>query len=216
MQISVPCRFSRLAWTLSNTFSFTNMRLASICSHNQLVACTYSRVQNVHPKCWVTKQSAGNVIQHLNSLHSQKNMWTATSCSLHSLFRKMCSGEVLGQDKGCRGRVVGKTFSFSPPLPKQLSGSVQAGPTWLFRSDFPSCSESAEIWHADSFSVKKCHCIFFHKRGNMASNTFLKDTRTLFWLSRIEILLETVREGGRGLNFVHIFLHSWKKNRDIF
>ena len=56
----------------------------------------------------------------------------------------------------------------------KLKGSVQAGPMWLFRSDFPSCSESAEIWHADSFFVKKWPCIFFHKRRNKASNTFLK------------------------------------------
>ena len=39
-----------------------------------------------------------------------------------------------------------------------------------------SCSESAEIWHADSFCSKKCPCVFvfFHKRANKASNTFLK------------------------------------------
>ena len=42
----------------------------------------------------------------------------------------------------------------------QLSGSVQAGHMWLFRSDFPSCSESAEIWHVYSFCVKKCPCFF--------------------------------------------------------
>ena len=43
----------------------------------------------------------------------------------------------------------------------QLSSSVQAGPKWLFRSDFPSCSESAELWHVYSLCVKKCPCGFF-------------------------------------------------------
>ena len=33
-------------------------------------------------------------------------------------------------------------------------------PKWLFHSDFPSCSESAEIWHVYSFCVKKCPCVF--------------------------------------------------------
>ena len=32
---------------------------------------------------------------------------------------------------------------------------------WLFHSDFPSCSESTEIWHVYSFWVKKCPCVFF-------------------------------------------------------
>ena len=51
----------------------------------------------------------------------------------------------------------------------QLSSSVQAAPKWRFRSDFPSCPESAEIWHVYSFCVKKCPCFFFHKWGSNAS-----------------------------------------------
>ena len=47
----------------------------------------------------------------------------------------------------------------------QLKGSVQAGPKWLFRSDFPSCSESAEIWHVYSFCAEKCPCLFFPQAG---------------------------------------------------
>ena len=47
----------------------------------------------------------------------------------------------------------------------------------------------------------------------------VKDTCTVFWTSKIEILrcLETNREGGGGgggwiwQNFVHMFLHSWRK-----
>ena len=45
---------------------------------------------------------------------------------------------------------------------------------YLFRCNFSSCSESPEIWHADSFCVKKCPCFFSHEQGNNASNTFLK------------------------------------------
>ena len=40
---------------------------------------------------------------------------------------------------------------------------MQAGPKWLFRSDFPSCSESAEIWHVYSFCVKKCPGFVFQE-----------------------------------------------------
>ena len=34
---------------------------------------------------------------------------------------------------------------------------------WQFRSDFPSCSESAEIWHVYSFCVKRCPWFFFQE-----------------------------------------------------
>ena len=52
-----------------------------------------------------------------------------------------------------------------------LKGSVQAGAMWLFRSDFPSCSVSNEIWHSDSFSVKKCPWIFFSTSGETRLQT---------------------------------------------
>ena len=42
---------------------------------------------------------------------------------------------------------------------------MQAGPKWRFCRDFPSCSESAEIAHLDSFCVKKCPCSFFFQEG---------------------------------------------------
>ena len=85
---------------------------------------------------------------------------------------------------------------------------------WLFRSDLPCSSESAEIWHADSFSVKKCPCNFFSTSGEIRLQTHswkstpppptnsVKDTRTVFWLSSIEILrcLETDEER-RGVEF---------------
>ena len=38
---------------------------------------------------------------------------------------------------------------------------------YLFRCDFTSCSESTEIWHADSFCVKKCPVIFSRRQNNM-------------------------------------------------
>ena len=42
---------------------------------------------------------------------------------------------------------------------------------YLFHSDFSSCLESAEIWHAHSFCVEKRPSVFFffHKRGKEAS-----------------------------------------------
>ena len=109
-----------------------------------------------------------------------------------------------------------------------MKGSIEERRMYLFRCNFSSCSESAEIWHADSFYVKKCPCVFFHKRENKASNTFLKvhppppspppspsplpppppplpsnsvkHTLTVFWLSGIEILrcLDTDRGTGVG------------------
>ena len=71
------------------------------------------------------------------------------------------------------------TFTIAPPerwrkliymSDIQLSSSVQAGPKWLFRSDFPSCSESAEIWHVYSFCVKKCPWFFFKNAETYGQN----------------------------------------------
>ena len=97
-----------------------------------------------------------------------------------------------------------------------LKGSAQAGLKWLFRSDFPSWSESAEIWHVYSFCVKRCPC-FFPQAGKQGFKHILesspppppplqspsnsvKDTCTVFWPSKMKILrcLETDREGGGG------------------
>ena len=43
----------------------------------------------------------------------------------------------------------------------ELRGSVEGGRMYLFPSDFSSCSESTEIWHADSFCVKEMSLCFF-------------------------------------------------------
>ena len=96
---------------------------------------------------------------------------------------------------------------------------------WLFRSDFPSCSGSAEIWHGDSFSVKKCPFFFFHKRGYKASNTFLKVHPSPTLLAECfgsqgskSYVVRRWTERGSWIsrNFVHIFLHSWRKKRTLF
>ena len=47
----------------------------------------------------------------------------------------------------------------------QLKGSVQAGPKRRFCSDFPSCSESAEICHVDSLCSKNVAVVFFFQEG---------------------------------------------------
>ena len=49
----------------------------------------------------------------------------------------------------------------------QLNRSVQAGLMWKFRSDFPSCSEFAEICHVDSFCVKNVPVFFSRTQKNM-------------------------------------------------
>ena len=57
----------------------------------------------------------------------------------------------------------------------QLKGSVKGRHTYLFCCDFSSCSESEELWHADSFLCQKMSLgFFFHKWGNEASNSLLK------------------------------------------
>ena len=115
---------------------------------------------------------------------------------------------------------------------------MQDGPLWLFHSDFTSSSESAEIWHVYCFCVKKGPCFFFtSKASNMFSkvqpppppppphpscnppppSNSVKDTCTVLWPSKIEILccLETNGEGRGGWisrSFVKICLHSWKNN----
>ena len=38
---------------------------------------------------------------------------------------------------------------------------------YLFRCNFSSCSESTEIWHADSFVLLKCPCFFSRRHKNM-------------------------------------------------
>ena len=55
-------------------------------------------------------------------------------------------------------------FSFGPLLSQccsvsQINGSGQASHKWPFRRDSPSCSESAEMCHVDSFCVTKCPCV---------------------------------------------------------
>ena len=95
-------------------------------------------------------------------------------------------------------------------------GSVQAGPMWLFRSDFPSCSESAACQLL--FCEKALR--FFPQVGKRGfkhvlespppppSSNSIKDTRTVFWLSRIKILQYVVWRrterggGGGGLDFM--------------
>ena len=57
-----------------------------------------------------------------------------------------------------RGEIV-----LSRETPSQWSSFRQAGPKWLFHSDFQSCSESAEIWHVYFFCLKKRPCVFFQE-----------------------------------------------------
>ena len=52
----------------------------------------------------------------------------------------------------------------------QLNRSVQAGLMWKFRSDFPSCSEFAEICHVDSFCVKNVPVFFFKNAEKYGQN----------------------------------------------
>ena len=52
-----------------------------------------------------------------------------------------------------------------------MKGSVKERRMCLFWFDFSSCSESAEIWHADSFCVKKCPCVFFFTSGETRLET---------------------------------------------
>ena len=51
---------------------------------------------------------------------------------------------------------------------------MESGPKWQIHSDFPSCSESAEIAMPTLFPWKNVAVFFFHKWGNKASNMFLK------------------------------------------
>ena len=70
--------------------------------------------------------------------------------------RLMCLSSI-----ACNTDYSHPVFSFGPLLSQccsvsQINGSGQASPKWQFRRDSPSCSESAEICHVDSFCVKKC------------------------------------------------------------
>ena len=69
----------------------------------------------------------------------------------------------------------------------------------LFRCDLSSCSESAEIWYADSFCVKKCPRVFLPQ--SKSYNVWIRT------------------EGERGAfscNLVDIFMLSWTKKQGHF
>ena len=55
-----------------------------------------------------------------------------------------------------------------------MKGSVKERRMYPFWFDFSSCSESAEIWHADSFCVKKCPCVFFFKKAEKYGPNYTK------------------------------------------
>ena len=111
---------------------------------------------------------------------------------------------------------------------------------YLFRCNFLSCSESTEIWHADSFCVKKCPCVFFSTSGETRLQTRSWKSTPLLpppppfsngvkhthaqcfssqWSKSYNVWRWTQGEGGGGgfsCNLVHISLPSWKKNTEIF
>ena len=91
---------------------------------------------------------------------------------------------------------------------------------YLFRCHFSSCSESTEIWHADSFCVKKCP-VHFSTSGETGfkhalesppppppppsppstpspPSNGIKHTHAVFLFSRIEILQCLETDSGRG------------------
>ena len=71
----------------------------------------------------------------------------------------------------CQYFVFGDWSNF---LPFQLKGSVKQRCIYLFRFDFSSCSESAELACWLFLCQKMSLWFFFHKRGKEASNTLLK------------------------------------------
>ena len=56
-------------------------------------------------------------------------------------------------------KIVDVTNIFLPKL--NWKGPWKPAPKWHIHGDFPSCSESAEICHADSFSVRKMSLVYF-------------------------------------------------------
>ena len=60
------------------------------------------------------------------------------------------------------------------PAETNWAGLHASRPYVTFRSNFPSCSESAEIWHVYSFCVKKCPCICFFKNAERYGQNCVK------------------------------------------
>ena len=128
----------------------------------------------------------------------------------------------------------------------QLNGSGQAGPKWQYCSDFPSCSESAEMCHVDSFCGKNVRVFFSRRQKHMdkimqnsppppPSLSISKQCRILILhLSQNTVCVRacmhcTLLEGGGGgceigkgggwtfkNVFETLFPRLWKKNRDVF
>ena len=106
------------------------------------------------------KTQASTADAATNSLTNQDRL----SCSATGLpdWEQTCewAGDGVGRGKGVEG---GGEAVRSGQHWSELSGSVEAGPMWLFCSDFLSCSESANIWHVYSFHVKQCPWVFFQE-----------------------------------------------------
>ena len=66
---------------------------------------------------------------------------------------------------------AGEFWHWSLSGVKGLKGSMRQRRRFGFRHDVWSCSESTEIWHADSFYVNKCPCFFF-KQGGKSRQTY--------------------------------------------
>ena len=120
-----------------------------------------------------------------------------------------------------------------------MKGSVEGRRKYLFCCDFSSCSESAEIWHAYSFCVKKCPCGFFFKKAEKYGPHYTKihpsplcpspnivGFRSLRTKTLCMCVFYNIGGGGGGgrrrgvWTFKSVFEASfrrlWKKNTDIF
>ena len=83
--------------------------------------------------------------------------------------RALGKGQGAEKTTGRWGKTTGRWVKRQGAAPCRLGlartlGSVEGRRMYLFHCDFSSCSES-EIWHAHSFSVKKCTFVFFSQAG---------------------------------------------------
>ena len=169
----IPITVWEVVWYRSRNFARRCWRVTFFCSSSTsnkfkfLARKLWSIVQNELSRNSIEENTARNVSTVLEEgvvvMGKTSNHWewlsmTIKSCCSLNSASSMCTlcHTRVAHFHGC-GSATGGDLRTA----WQLKGSVEGRRKYLFHCDFPSCSESTEIWHADSFCVP----VFFFQEG---------------------------------------------------